>query len=113
MKTKNADLGILSTIHVAHAVSVFGQTYQTMTRDERLFGEIVHIFPECEKKEVLLFVRVLSVVCFDDHYYAYVVDKKEAFEMVSRYDLADIRPLSLLSCFQGDKVYLNPRYKIV
>lgn len=121
LHTKNEDLGILSTIQDAHTVHAFCQAYRTGsvvslncdTRGERLFGEIVHILPECEKEEVLMFVRILSVECFDDHYYAYVVDKNDAFEMVSKKDLADVRPLSLLSCFQGDRVYLNPRYKIV
>lgn len=60
-----------------------------------------------------MFLRILSVECFDDHYYAFVVDKKDVFEMVSTNDHADVRPLSLLACLLEDRIYLNPRYKIV
>ena len=58
-----------------------------------------------------MFVRILSVQFFDDHDYAYVVGKKDVFEVVSINDLADVRPL--MSSLRGDRVYLNPRYKIV
>ena len=55
LHTKDENLGILSTVHVAHTVSVFGQTYRTGsvvplkydTRGECQFGEIIHILPEC------------------------------------------------------------------
>ena len=43
--------------------------------------------------------------------YDCVVGKKDVFEVVSINDLADVRPL--ISSFRGDRVYLNPRYKIV
>lgn len=84
--------------------ALFTQLVPLHTGDKRLFGEIVHISSECDKKEVLLFVQILSVECFEDHYYAYLIDKKTVFEMVSIiYNTADIRPVSLLSCFQGFK----------
>ena len=97
---------------------MFGQTYQTGSvvplkydlRGECQFGEIIHILPECDK-ELFMFVQILSVQFFDNHYYAYVVEKKDMFELVSIKDLADVRPLT--SSFRGDRVYLNPRYKIV
>ena len=115
---KDENLDILSTVHVAHTVSVFGQTYRTGSvvplkydlRGECQFGEIIHILPECDK-ELFMFVQILSVQFFDNHYYAYVVEKKDMFELVSIKDLADVRPLT--SSFRGNRVYLNPRYKIV
>lgn len=51
----------------------FPSTANYDTRGDRVFGEI----EECEKEEVWMFVRILSVEYFDDHYYAYAVDKKE------------------------------------
>ncbi len=104
-----------------HTQFVFGQTYRTgsvvplncQSRGERLFGQVIHILPECEKDEVLTFVRMLSVKCFDSHYYAYVVKKEDVFDIVCLRDLADVRPVSLLSCCQGDLMYVNTRYKIL
>jgi hypothetical protein len=61
-QTIDNDFGMCSTIHVAHSVSVLGQTYRRGsflplncdTRGECLFGETVHIIPECEKQDVLV-----------------------------------------------------------
>ena len=122
LKALGYDIGICSTIHVAHSVGVLGQTYRTgcvlaLNRDlrgERLFGEIIHMFPNCEKEEVFIFIQILSVKFFDDHLYSYVVERNAEYEMINIKDIADIRPLDLLSSYStGNQLYVNPRYKVI
>ena len=65
-------------------VSVCGQTYRTGTvvitekkYDDPVFGEIVHVFPHADKVTLLPFVNVVHVDFFDDHYYAFSVEKSK------------------------------------
>lgn len=67
LKALRCDISTCSTIHVAHSVCWLDQTYKTGCvlalncdlRGECLFGEIVHMVPNCEKEEVLIFIRIL------------------------------------------------------
>lgn len=121
LKALGYDIGTCSTIHVAHSVCVFGQTYRTGCvlalncdlRGECLFGEIVHMVPNCEKEEVLICLTVLTVKYFDDHLYSYVVEPNDEYEMINVKDVADIRPLDLLPSFSGNQLHVNPRYKLI
>lgn len=121
LKALGYDIGTCSTIHVAHSVCVLGQTYKTGCvlalncdlRGERLFGEIVHIVPNCEKEEVQIFLRILTVKYFDDHLFSYVVERNDKYEMINVKDVADIRPLDLLSSFRRNQLHVNPRYKLI
>ena len=106
---KNENLDILSTVHVAHTVSVFGQTYRTGSvvplkydlRGECQFGEIIHILPECDK-ELFMFVQILSVQFLTIITMLMWWEKKDMFELVSIKDLADVRQLTL--SFRGDRL---------
>lgn len=50
-------------------------------------------FSNCEREEVLIFLRILTVKYFDDHPYSYVVERNDKYEMINVKDVADIRPL--------------------
>ena len=121
LKALGYDVGTCNTIHVAHSVCWLGQTYKTGcvlalnsdARGERLFGDIVHMVPNCEKEDVLCFLRILTVKYFDEHLFSYVVHRTDEYEMVNVKDVADIRPLDLLSSFSGKELLLNPRYKLI
>ncbi|KAL7397849.1 hypothetical protein ABVT39_000670 [Epinephelus coioides] len=114
------DLTLNSSVYVAHTVSVLGQTYRTScvlplkvdNNGEPLFGEIIHIIPQADVS-ILMFVRILTVTYFDEHFYAYAVQKTKEYEMISRATAADFRPLDIMSGFNADELYLNPRHKIV
>lgn len=77
LHTEDEHLGILSVVHVAHTQCFWSDIQNREcsplkydTRGEFLFGEIVEdILPECDK-ELVMFVRILSVQFFDDHYNA-------------------------------------------
>lgn len=82
-------------------------------KGEPLFGEIIHIIPQTDDMSILMFIRILTVKYFDDHFYAYVVHQTKEYEMISLADTADFRPLDIMQGFDTDELYLNPRYKIV
>lgn len=113
---------IAETMCVSHTVTLCGQTYRTGTvvmttadtKDEPVFGEIVHLLPQVEKGTALAFVRVVNVNCFDDHFYAYAVERADEFKLVQiPGDLSDFRPLDFNTCFKGNQIYINPRYKVL
>ncbi|XP_052003744.1 uncharacterized protein LOC127658461 [Xyrauchen texanus] len=118
---KDFEYTLNCAVYVTHAVSVFGQTYRTGSvmplkaddKGEPLFGEIIHIIPQTDDMSILMFVRILTVKYFDDHFYAYVVHQTKEYEMISLADTADFRPLDIMQGFDTDELYLNPRYKIV
>lgn len=68
-------------IYVTHSLTVNGQTYRTGSvlplktqhQGEHLFAEIIHVIPQGET--FLFLIRVLEVQYFDDHFYAYVVQR--------------------------------------
>ncbi len=70
MKDFGYELDTCSTVHVSHSVSVFGQTFQTGCvlalncdlREERFFGEVLHIVTQCEKGIVLVFLSFITNV---------------------------------------------------
>lgn len=117
--TYDDDLTLNSTVYVAHTVSVLGHTYRSGSvlplkvdhKGEPLFGEIVHIIPWAEN--VCLFVRIVTVKYFDEHFYAYAVQQTKEYEMICLHDAADVRPLDIMLGFNTDELYLSPRYKIV
>lgn len=121
LKSIHDDYTLNSTVYVAHSVSVFGQTYKTGAvlplkmdiKGEPLFGEIIHIIPQTDTESVLLFVRIITVKYFDEHFYAYAVKKTKDYEMISLADSADVKPLDILLGFNTDEIYLSPRYKII
>lgn len=86
--TSGRDLSLTRTIFVSHSVDVFGQTYRTGSilplrkdyRGDPLFGEVLHIFPQIENESILMFVEILNVKFFDEHFYAYSVQRSEAYE---------------------------------
>lgn len=43
---------------------------------------------------------------------ANVVEKSKEYDMVRMNYITDFRPLDMLSCFQREKLYLSPRYKL-
>lgn len=107
----------LTHVHVSHSVSVFGQTFQTgcvlaLNRDlweEHLFGEVLHIVPQCEKEIVLVYLRVLSQVYF--HLYAYAVWRTNEYKVINLSNAADVKPLHMIS--YKENLFVNPGYKIV
>lgn len=109
------------TMSISHTVSVWGQTYRTGTLvviekkcNELVFGEIVHLFPQVDNGTLLAFVNVVHVDFFDDHFYAFCVEKSEDFNVVKiPDDLLDFRPLDFQKPFQGNKVYVCPRYEVI
>ncbi len=59
-----------------------------------VFGEIVHLLPQLDKDTALAFVQVVNVNCFDDHFYAYAVERDDEFKLAQiPGDLSDFRPL--------------------
>ena len=80
---------------------------------EPSFGEIIHIIPQADNVSILMFVRILTVKFFDEHLYAYAVQKTKEYEMINLTDATDVRPLDIMSGFSTDELNLNPRYKIV
>lgn len=114
------DITLSSTIYVSHSVGVLGHTYRTGSvlplrndyRGELLFGEIVHIIPQASET-ILMLVRVLIVKHFDDHFFAYIVQRSKEYEVICYTDVIDHRPLDILSNFKTCELYLNPRYTFV
>ena len=114
------DVSTCGIIHVAHSVFCLGHTYKTgsvlvLNRDirgERLFGEIVHMVMNSENEEVLCFLRVLTVVYFDEHLFSYVVQRTNEYEMKDVKGLADTRPLDIISSSKN-LLFINPRYKLI
>lgn len=104
---------------VSHMVTLYGQTYRTGTvvvmsadTDEPALGEIV--LPQVDKSTALAFVRVVNVNFFDDHMYAYAVERVDEFKLVRiPCDLSDFRPLDLYTGFRGNEIYINPRYVLL
>lgn len=98
---------------------MFGQTFQTGCvlalncdlREERFFGEVLHIVPQCEKEIVLVFLRVLSQMYFHPHVYAYAVQRKNEYKVINLSNAADVKPLHMIS--YKENLFVNPRYKIV
>lgn len=41
------------------------------------------------------------------------MERNDDYEMISLKDIADIRPLDLLSSFSGNQLHVNPRYKLI
>lgn len=74
-----------------------------------MFGEIIHIIPQAGSS-ILMFVRILTVKYFDEHFYAYAVQKTNEYEIISLTDATDVRPLDIMLGFNTDELYLNPRY---
>lgn len=84
------------------------------TKDEPAFGEIVHLLPQADKGTLLAFVRVVNVNCFDDHFYAYAVERADEFKLVQiPGDLTDFSPFDFYTCFKGTQIYISPRYKVL
>ncbi|KAI2646915.1 ATP-dependent RNA helicase DRS1 [Labeo rohita] len=73
-------------------------------REERLFGEVLHIVPQCEKERVLVFLRVLSQVYFHPH-------RTNEYKVINLSNAADVKPLNIIS--NKENLFVNPRYKIV
>jgi len=60
------------------------------------------------------FLRTVKVKYFDDHFYSFVVEKKEEYSLVQiPTDLSDSRPLDIQTSFLDDQIYINPRYKVL
>lgn len=59
---------------------------------EPVFGENIHIIPQADNVSILMFVRILKVKYFDDHFYAFVVERTKEFKMISLTSAADARP---------------------
>lgn len=93
-----------SSVYVAHTVSVHEQAYRTgcvlpLTIDnngELVFGETINIIPQADNVSILMFVRILTVKFFDEHLYAYVVQKTRKYEMINLTDAKDCRPLDII-----------------
>lgn len=63
---------------------------------------MIQLIPHCETFHSL--IRILQVQYFDDHFFAYVMQETEDFEMITLGDVADVTPLDLLSDFCTDKL---------
>lgn len=121
LRSINCNLTLNSTIYVSHTVSVLGQTYRTGSvltlktryKGEPLFGEIIHIIPQIDDVSILMVLRILTMKYFDQHFYAYAIEKTKDYELISVTDAADFRPLDIMQTFNADELYLNPRYKVV
>lgn len=119
--TLEQDLSLTSTVFVSHSIDVYGQSYRTGSvltlrrdfREEPLFGEVIHILPQSVNESVFVFVRILKVSFFDDHFYAYAVERSDEYELITLAEIFDFRPLYIVTSFDANKLYLNPRYKIV
>lgn len=119
--TLETDLSVTSTIFVSHSVDVYGQTYRTGSilplrtdhREEPLFGEVIHILPQAVNESILMFVRILKVKYFDDHFYAYAVQRTKEYELITLAETSDFWPLDILSSYSTSELYLNPRYEIL
>lgn len=121
LRSINCNLTFNSTIYVSHTVSVLGQTYRTGSvltlktkyKGEPLFGEIIHIIPQIDDVSILMVLRILTIKYFDQHFYAYAIEKTKDYELINVTDAADFRPLDIMQNFNADELYLNPRYKVV
>lgn len=60
-----------------------------------------------------MFVRILKVSFFDNHFYAYAVERANEYELITLAEMSDFQPLYIMTSFDTNKLYLNPRYKIV
>lgn len=56
-------------------------------------GEKTYIAPLCERVDVLMFVRVLTVVYFKEHLHTYIMEKKDDYEIVISKILQNVLPL--------------------
>ncbi|KAF0029348.1 hypothetical protein F2P81_018453 [Scophthalmus maximus] len=109
----HTDFTMSSIKYVTHSLTVNGQTYRTGSvlplktqhQGKHLFGEIIHVIRQGEA--FLFLIRVLEVKYFDEDFYAYVVQKTKDFEMINLDDVADVRPLGIMSNFS------TVRYKIL
>lgn len=118
-KSIGRDVTLCSRINVSRSVCMFGQEYQIgcvlpLHLDERgevVFGEVIHIFPECEKQSVLFFVRMLAQVFFHSHLHAFQLKRSRDFKIINIKDIKDSKPMHFIY-FNG-KMYVNPRYKIL
>ncbi len=114
------DLNILSMVSVANCVSVFGHSYRpscvlSLRCDldkECLFGETVYIVPFCDREEVLVFLRILTVKYFNDHLHTYVIEKTNEFQMINLKDATDVVPLCLYK-LSDSEVHLFTKYKLI
>ncbi|XP_016326358.1 uncharacterized protein LOC107676349 [Sinocyclocheilus anshuiensis] len=77
-------------------------------KGEPVFGEIIHIIPQADNVSVLMFVRILKVKYFDDHFYAFVVEPTKEYKMISLTSAADARPFDIMLSFNTDELYVNP-----
>ncbi|KAI7806187.1 hypothetical protein IRJ41_001778 [Triplophysa rosa] len=109
-----------SSIHVSNNINFLGTTYRTgcilpLKTDERgepLFGEVIHIIPQIESECAFMFLRVLRVKYFDEHFFSFNVTKTKEFDMAKLPDdLKDYRPLDIVSFC--DQQYVTPRYKVL
>lgn len=58
-------------------------------------------------------MRILKVSFFDDHFYAYAVERSDEYDLITLAEMFDFRPLYIVTSFDANKLYLNPRYKTV
>ncbi len=108
LRSTSDDLTLNSTAYVTHTVSVHGHTYRTGSvlplkidcKGEPVFGEIIHIIPQADNVSILMFVRILKVKYFDDHFYVFVVEQTKEYQMISLTSAADARPLDIMSKVQ-------------
>jgi len=65
-------------------------------REERLFGEVLHIVPQCEKEIVFVFLRFLSQMYFHPHLYTYAVQRTNKYKMIHLSNATDVKPLHMI-----------------
>ncbi len=118
--TLETNLSLTSTLFVSHSVDAYGQTYRSGSilplksdnRQQPLFGEVIHILPQAGNELILFFVRILKVKYFDQHFYAFAVEKSKDCQVVTLAETSDFRPLDVVTSYNSD-LYVNPRYAIV
>lgn len=59
-----------------------------------------------------MFVRILKVKYFEDHFYAFAGQRTKECELISMAQSFDFQHLDIITNFETSELYLNQRYKV-